>query len=202
ILNTLHDLKNSLNHALLLSDLKPKSLEEVRGLVGNGIRRLIEGAVGENYGKEATDKVFHDFMSHYQQHCADFTCPYEGITEVIAALRKRGYQTAVVSNKADLAVQELCHTFFDGLFDFSVGERPGLSRKPAPDLVKLTLETLQISSEKALYIGDSEVDIATAKNSGLDCWLVEWGFRSADFLQKQGGKIILSSPKELLSRLP
>ena len=136
-------------------------------------------------------------MPHYTLHCNDSTRPYDGICELIIALRNAGYLTAVVSNKADFAVQDLCKIWFDGLFDVAVGEREGLQRKPAPDSVFEVCRLLNVSIEDAVYIGDSEVDYQTAQNAGMDVISVDWGFRDADFLRSIGAKKIVSSPKEL-----
>lgn len=202
ILNTLEDLHNSLNHALELSHFPEKNLSQVKSYVGNGIRRLIERAVPEQANETQILQVFQDFMTHYELHCTDSTRPYEGVPELIKTLRKRGYKTAVVSNKADKAVQELCLNFFPGLFDCAVGERQGQAKKPDPYLVNLVLKELKIKAADTLYIGDSEVDIATALNAGLDSLLVDWGFREADFLRSQGACCIVSSCEEILKKLP
>ena len=143
ILNTVQDLTNSVNAALTQSGFPERSLEEVRGFVGNGIRKT----------------------AHYSIHNADATCPYPGIPELLSALKQVGILTAVVSNKADAAVQSLCTRFFPGQFNITLGERTGVPRKPAPDGVLTVLKTLGIAPEDAVYIGDSEVDIQTARNA-------------------------------------
>ncbi len=198
ILNTLEDLQGSLNYALTLSGFPERSLEEVRNFVGNGIGKLIERGLPDDAAASQYDKVYEDFMAHYRIHCTDLTQPYEGIPQLISRLREKGYKTAVVSNKADMAVGELCRRYFPGLFDYAVGERKGFARKPEPDLVNLVLKELDCPKEKALYIGDSEVDIATAKRAGLNAVIVDWGFRDAAFLREQGAKTIASSPEEIL----
>lgn len=198
ILDTLEDLKNSMNHTLRLYNMPERTLDEIRSFVGNGIRKLIERAVPEGTSEHRIYEIQGDFMKHYGEHCADFTRPYDGVNELVAQLRNRGYKTAVVSNKADGAVQELCVQYFPNLFDLAIGERPELAKKPAPDMVNLALEQLQISKEKAVYIGDSDVDVATAKNSHLDMIAVDWGFRTREFLREQGAEIIVSRPEEIL----
>ena len=202
ILDTLKDLGNSLNYALTLSHFPEKTLSQVKSYVGNGIQKLIERALPAGSNEAEVKQVYQDFMTHYELHCSDFTRPYEGIPELIRTLRRRGYKTAVVSNKADPAVQELCLRFFPGLFDLAVGERLGYARKPEPDLVSLVLSELQISPANALYIGDSEVDIATARNAGIDSLIVDWGFRDAHYLQSRGACCIVSSCREILEKLP
>lgn len=197
ILNTLDDLADSLNYALDYCGYPGHSLSEVRSFVGNGIRRLIERSLPTDISVKEIDKVHTVFTEYYKIHCADKTVPYDGIPELLLALRNAGYLTAVVSNKADYAVQELCLHYFEGLFDAAVGERSGIQRKPAPDSVYAVMEKLQIEKEQAVYIGDSEVDIATAKNAGIYNISVEWGFRDPDFLIMQGAEHIVSTPQEL-----
>ena len=201
ILDTLEDLTDSLNYALSLSKYPTRTLDEVRSFVGNGLRKLIERATPSGTSKEALEKVFADFTSYYPNHCFDKTKPYSGIIEVIQTLRNQGIKTAVVSNKANYAVQILCKQYFDGLFDFAVGEQEGVQKKPAPDSVNLVIDKLNAKYSDCVYIGDSDVDIQTAANAKIDCISVTWGFRDVDFLTEQGANIIVSSPEELLSIL-
>ena len=201
ILDTLEDLKNSMNYTLRLHSMPERTLDEIRSFVGNGIRKLIERAVTTGISDSKIEEIHKDFMAHYEVHCADYTKPYDGVNDLIKELRNRGYKTAVVSNKADAAVQELCVQYFPGLFDLAIGERPEIAKKPAPDMVNLALEQLQISKENAVYIGDSDVDLATAKNSNLDMITVDWGFRTREFLKEQGAEIIVSKPEEILELL-
>ena len=199
ILNTLEDLMDSTNFALKNNGLKERSLEEIRFFVGNGIQKLIERAVPQGTSKEVFEKVFADFKSHYKIHCADKTSYYDGIPSVIQTLRKMGVKTAVVSNKADFAVQELVEVYFKGLFDVALGEKTGVSKKPSPDMVNAALSVLGVEKEAAFYIGDSDVDFETAKNSSLDFIGVSWGFRGRKFLENLGAKNIIDSPEELLN---
>ena len=201
ILDTLEDLRDSLNYALGAWGCPPRTTEEVRRFVGNGIRKLVERGVPADAGPALTERVYETFVPYYQAHCSIKTAPYPGIPELIARLRAQGVRCAVVSNKADPAVQALCSRYFPGCFDLAVGERPGIRRKPAPDSVNAVLAALDTPRERAVYIGDSEVDLATARNAGLDCILVEWGFRDRAFLQAQGGTVFVSSPEELLDRI-
>ena len=198
ILYTLEDLKISLNCALSANGLPERTLEETRRFVGNGIRKLIERAVPENSDPGLIDRVFDDFNLHYKQHCTDHTRPYEGITELLSALRAAGVKTAVLSNKADYGVQELCARYFPGMFDFAAGEKAGVRKKPAPDGVFTILEKLGVSAADTVYIGDSEVDIETAENAGTDSIIVDWGFRDRGLLLSRGARVIASAPKEVL----
>lgn len=197
ILDTLDDLADSLNYALEKSGYPVRDLEEVRRFVGNGIRKLVERGVPSGTSAEAADKVYESFTEHYKVHCADKTKPYENIPELLKKLRENGVKTAVVSNKADYAVQDLCVQYFDGLFDAAAGEREGVRRKPAPDSVNIVLEKLGVNRENAVYIGDSDVDVETARNSGMDCIAADWGFRDRDILVQCGAEIIVSEPMKI-----
>jgi len=201
ILDTLQDLKNSVNAAMTACGYPERTYEEVRRFVGNGIRNLIVRSAPAGTGEAEIDRAFEAFHQHYALHCADLTCPYPGVTELLGSIRAKGMKTAVVSNKADYAVQELCEKYFPGLFDFVCGEREGISRKPAPDSVNEVLSVLHIAREKAVYIGDSEVDVLTARNAEMDCLCVDWGFRDRDVLEKAGASVILSAMPELENAL-
>ena len=201
ILDTLEDLQDSLNFALAKMGYPLRTYEEVRSFVGNGIRKLIERAVPKGTALEKIDETHHIFMEHYEVHCADKTRPYAGIVELLTKLKESGMATAVVSNKAHSAVLDLCEQYFKGLFDMAVGEQEGMNKKPAPDAVNLVLEKLGYRREEAVYIGDSEVDIATAINSGLPPYIVTWGFRDEEFLRENGAEIIVNSAEELFALL-
>ena len=197
ILDTLEDLADAMNYALGEHGYPGRTIEDVRRFVGNGIRKLIERAVPAGLAKEEIDRVHETFSAYYQQHCADKTRPYEGVLPLLERLRAAGCLTAVVSNKADAAVQPLCRRYYNGLFDYAVGERTGIRRKPDPDSVQEVLRRLQVEAADAVYIGDSEVDIQTAKNAGLDSIIVTWGFRDRDYLESQGGRRFVDRPEEI-----
>ncbi len=201
ILYTLQDLTNSTNYALRKSGCPERTLDEVRRFVGNGILNLIRRAVPENSSEELINIVFEDFKAHYKENCAVTTRAYDGIEELISHLREMGMKTAVVSNKADFAVQELCEKYFRGLFDTCVGERKNVKRKPSPDSVNEILSLLAVKRENAVYIGDSDVDIKTANNAGIDCISVSWGFRDTKLLQENGAKIIVDNMQELYNAI-
>ena len=198
ILNTLEDLADSTNYALKTCGYPERTMDEVRQFVGNGIRKLMERAVPEGTPVEEIDRVHETFTAHYKVHCADKTRPYDGIMELLQNLKKDGCKLAVVSNKADYGVQELCKQYFDGIFDFAVGEREGIRKKPAPDSVNEVLKTLGCSRDRAVYIGDSDVDIQTAANAQMDRIIVEWGFRDVPFLIAKGAKVLVEKPEEIL----
>ena len=147
------------------------------------------------------EQVHRDFTEYYKNHCADKTRPYHGIMELLWTIRKAGCKTAVVSNKADYGVQELCRQYFDGLFDVAVGEREGILKKPAPDSVNEVLKCLQAKKEETVYIGDSEVDIETAANAGIDHIIVEWGFREPEFLKERGARVFAAVPGDIADRI-
>lgn len=207
ILDTLKDLTISTNYALEKNGFSIRTIDEVRAFVGNGIKKLIERALSVGranefiVSEETVEKVLKDFSEHYKEHCADETCPYDGIMELLKELKKRKYLTAVVSNKADFAVQELCEDYFHGLFDYVVGERADVKKKPAPDTVNEVLARLQTAKADTLYVGDSDVDIETAKNAGITCISVTWGFRDEQKLNACGAKYLVNKPEEILTFL-
>lgn len=201
LLDTIGDLAASVNFALQEHGLPQHSVDAVRGMVGNGVRLLMERAVPGGAEHPLFDAAFATFRQHYMAHSLDTTRPYEGIPELLAQLKARGCRTAVVSNKFDAATKSLCRHFFSGLIDVAVGEHEaeGIRKKPAPDTVREALKQLGTDSKGAVYIGDSEVDIATATNSGLPCISVLWGFRSRDFLLAHGATTFIGEPGELLT---
>lgn len=198
ILNTLEDLKNATNYSLRQFGMPERSLEEVRMFVGNGIRKLVERAVPSGTSEEKIAQVFDVFLEYYEIHSADNTSPYPGILELVEKLKKSGIKTAVSTNKADVPAQELGKEYFNGIFDLIVGQQDGLKVKPAPDSVNKILSILDIQKKDAIYIGDSDVDVQTAKNSGLDFIGVSWGFRGREFLEKNGAKNIVDNANEIL----
>lgn len=200
ILNTLEDLKDSVNFAVVSYGFKPYNQQEIRAMLGNGIKVLMELAVPNGYNNPKFDECFETFKQHYQLHMNDKTRPYDGIPEVMRKLKEKGYRQAVVSNKIDSAVQKLVETYYP-FIDIAIGERDGLQRKPQPDMVWAALDELNVKKEMAVYIGDSEVDLATAKNAGLDCISVAWGFRDIKMLRSIGAQVIVEKPRDLIAVL-
>lgn len=198
ILNTLEDLKNSLNYVLQQAGYQTRTLEEVRTFVGNGIRKTIERALPSDIEEEKVDELFSLFMDYYAIHNTDNTKPYNGVIELLKELKHLGYKTAIVSNKQDSAVKSLCKKFFTGLFDVEIGEKENIAKKPEPDEVNEVLKILNIDRTKSIYIGDSEVDIQTAQNSKMKSIIVDWGFRDRKFLYEHGAEVIVSNPSEIL----
>lgn len=197
LLDTLDDLRDALNHALTAHSYPTRTLDETRRFVGNGIRNLVSRGVPAGTSDAEIDAVFETFKPYYQAHCLDKTKPYDGIMELLTRLKRDGYPIAVVSNKADSAVQTLCGRFFPGLVDFAVGERQNVRRKPAPDSVLAALDALKVTKSQAVYVGDSEVDIQTARNAGLPCISVTWGFRTEKTLLEAGAERFAHTPEEL-----
>lgn len=198
LLNTLEDLYLSTNHALRQMQMPERSMEEVRQFVGNGVHLLIERAVPADTPKELVDETFRLFKEHYLVHGEDHTGPYPQVKEMLAVLRQRGKQIAVVSNKLDSATQVLCQRFFPDLIDVAVGDQPGLRLKPSPDMVLRALAALNANSKEAVYVGDSDVDLLTARNSNLPCVSVLWGFRTRETLLANGATCFIDSPMQLL----
>ena len=198
LLDTLGDLAASTNYALAANGLPTRTVEEVRMFVGNGVKKLMERAVPDGLANPRFEETYRCFREHYMEHNLDTTAPYPHVLEMLAALKARGKQLAVVSNKFYAATQELCAHFFDAYIDVAIGERETIRKKPAPDTVLEALRQLGAAKEGAVYIGDSDVDIDTARNCGMPCVSVLWGFRDRDFLLRHGAKTLVSSPLELL----
>jgi len=198
LLNTLGDLCDAVNCALERLDLPKRSEEEVREFVGNGVGRLIELAVPEGTAGEVESECLAAFRERYEAHMLDRTAPYPGVIELLTKLRALGVKRCVISNKFDEAVSQLCERFFSGLVDFSVGESPATRRKPAPDSALRAIELMGVPADRTLYIGDSEVDGATAKAAGVDYVGVSWGFRSRETILESGAMTVVDSPDELL----
>ena len=197
LLDTLEDLADAVNDALRSTGMPERTLEEVRAFVGNGVRRLIELAVPGGFENPQFEEVFGKFRAYYGVHCNDKTKPYEGILSLLQDLKEEGFALAIVSNKPDGAVKELSEIYFHDLIQVAIGEREGVKRKPAPDTVFAALGELGVSGERAVYVGDSDVDVMTAKNAGLPCITVLWGFRDKEFLKEQGAKVFASTPEEI-----
>lgn len=198
LLNTLYDLKNAVNYSLGKFGFQQRTLEEVRKAVGNGLKLLIKRSLPEGTSEEIVETVLAEMKAYYALHCHDETVPYDGIIDMLRSLKAEGHALAIVSNKADAMVQTLKQVFFDGLIDFALGESQSFTRKPAPDMVFAAMDAL---GRNAIYIGDSEVDLLTAKNAGLPCLAVSWGFRSEADLRSAGAESIYSTVESLLAAI-
>lgn len=201
LLDTLEDLMDSVNYALQSFGYPKRALQEIRTFVGNGIGNLIKRALPCAVEEDEFQRVFEAFKLYYAEHCNIKTKPYDGIMPLLKLLKKEGYQLAIVSNKADFGVKSLSDAYFKSVIDIALGERPGFRRKPAPDAVNDAIMQLKAQKKNTVYIGDSDVDIKTAKNSEIDCISVDWGFRDHEFLIKNGASKIVSTPEELLQLL-
>lgn len=201
ILDTLEDILDSVNVTMDHVGYPHHTKEVMRRFLGNGaatqIQRCMPGGAEDPKYQEALDF----YLDYYNDHAKIKTGPYPGIVDVLKKLRELGVKTAVVSNKPDVTVQELSEEFFTGLFDVSMGERAGMKKKPAPDSVFEAMKLLNADPKTCVYVGDSEVDMATARNSNLPCVTVTWGFRDEDFLREQGATTFAHTMDELLEAL-
>ena len=195
---TLQDLCDSVNYALRSMGWEERTLDEVRQFVGNGVHLLVERAVPQGVSASDVERCFETFRSHYLIHCQDNTRLYDGVREMLRDVKSRGLLTAIVSNKLQAGVDELYDIYFRGLVDVAIGEREGVRRKPSADMVELALKTLGVKAEDSVYVGDSEVDVQTAANSGLPCISVLWGFRDREQLIAAGATTFINHPSELL----
>lgn len=191
LLDTLQDLTDSVNHTLLQYNCPTHTRQQVCSFVGNGVRSLITNALPGDPNDPPVEAVLADYLAYYALHNQDSTAPYEGILEMLAQLRE--YPMGIVSNKADQDVKPLCSRFFPGIY--AMGEIPGCPRKPAPDMLLRTMA--QLGYDKCIYIGDSEVDVATAKNAGIPCISVTWGFRTRQQLLEAGATHLCDQPEDL-----
>lgn len=201
ILDTLEDLRGSVNAALRREGFPERSLEEIRSFVGNGAAKLIERAVPDGADAETTRRVLAFYKPYYEAHAQIRTAPYPGIAAMLASLRSAGMKLAVVSNKPDPAVKPLAAHYFPQTFDIALGARDGMAIKPAPDMLRAALSLLGVEPSEAVYIGDSDVDIATAANAGLPCVSVLWGFRDEAFLRAHGARHFARDADELFALL-
>lgn len=203
LLDTLDDLTDSMNYILKENGFPLRTREEIRSFVGNGVRKLVERAIPSEKQGDASfiDRLYKDFSTYYNKNCMNKTDLYEGILELVDTLIANGYDCAVVSNKIDAAVKELSEKYFGSKMKAAIGEKPGIPIKPEPSMVNSAISEMNASKERAIYIGDSEVDIFTAKNAGIPSVSVLWGFRDRSFLKERGAEVFVETTKELLDVL-
>lgn len=201
LLDTLEDLRESTNHVLREMGYPERSLEEMRRFVGNGAEMQIRRAVPEGTSEENIAKVLRAYRAYYQEHCRIKTKVYDGLLDMLDALKARGVKTAVVSNKPDEAVKKLSEEYFGGRMDYAVGAKDGRRCKPYPDMVDAALEALGETREGAVFIGDSEVDVQTGLNAGLPVIAVSWGFRSRETIAEAGATVIADDAAALTKLL-
>lgn len=199
LLNTAKDLEIALNYALKKHNLPQKNEQETLALLGNGIDMLVAGAIPNGKSNPDFPAVFATFKSYYSAHLNDYTTPYEGIIPLLQTLQQKGIKMGIISNKFDEGVKALAKKFFSGLIDYAQGVTETVKKKPAPDAVFALIKAQHAENEPNFYVGDSEVDIATANNAGVPCISVSWGFRSKETLQHLHAQTIIDKPQELLS---
>ncbi len=199
LLDSLEDLTDAVNHILEKNGYAKRSLMEVRSFIGNGAAKLIEFSLPEKLDDDKFNAILEDYKEYYKAHFDIKTRPYDGVLDVLKDLKRRGIYTAVVSNKPDASAKKLCKQYFGELIDFAVGDRADICRKPSADPVNLVLNTL--GCDRAVFVGDSEVDFETAKNAGLPCVSLTWGFRDRDILEGCGACCFADTADELEARI-
>ena len=199
LLNTLDDLRDCLNDILFQNGYEPRSIEDVRQFVGNGVRNLVRQSVPNSCPEDKVDQILDNFKEHYKNNMQNKTRPYNGIMELLLDLSRYNYKIAIVSNKYDAAVKSLARTYFGNLIPVAIGESGDIKRKPSPDSIFTAIKELGSDLEHTVLVGDSETDVQTAKNAGIPCIGVTWGFRCREVLRAEGADYLIDTPKELLT---
>lgn len=199
LLNTLDDLRDSLNEILMQNSYLPQTIEDVRRFVGNGVWNLVRRSLPGSCSDQEVTRIMEDFKLHYKKNMQNKTRPYNGIMELLLDLNRFNYKVAIVSNKFDAAVKELALTYFGNLIPVAIGETTEIKRKPAPDSILRAVKELDSSLESTVLVGDSETDVQTAKNAGIPCIGVTWGFRSREVLREEGADYLIDTPREILT---
>ena len=199
LLDTLSDLRSSVNYALEKFGFPVRTMEKIRNSVGNGLKFLVSSSLPPSCTDEEVEKVLADVRKHYSEHYHDRTRPYDGVLPLLRQLKEEGYPLAIVSNKPDPMVKRLRELFFGKLVSYAAGEIAGIARKPAPDAVYKVME--HFSCCEAVYIGDSEVDILTGRNAGIPCLCVTWGFRTVEELRSAGAETLCETPEKLYEQI-
>ena len=200
LLDTIAGLANALNAARRMNGLPPQTEEQIKSFIGNGVEMMVERSLNDNPGKwddDLKERVIKDRLAYYAANCTEKTKPYDGITEMLSKLKSSGMKLAVVTNKDEIPAQILIEHFFPDTFDYVRGTEPRMCRKPDPEVVMRCLASLDVKPEDCVYIGDSEVDIKTARNSGLDLISCDWGYRTREFLKEHGAGTICSDPADI-----
>lgn len=199
LLDTLADMAAAVNHILSVHGYPLRTVEEVRAFVGNGARKLMERALPPDVTGDAFEALLEEYRQWYEAHACVRTAPYPGVPAVLAALHRASVRCAVVSNKPDGATRELAARFFPGLPAF--GQQDGIPAKPAPDMVYHALAELGVEASAAAYVGDSEVDVALARNAKLPLVAVSWGFRGREALEEAGAALVVDDAATLLENM-
>lgn len=197
LLNTLDDLAASVNYALRENGLPLRTIDEVRRFIGNGVRILIHRSVPAGTPEDLYEATFKSFENHYRKNSRNMTAPYTGVRELLRDLKAKGYKLAIVSNKIDFAVKDLREEFFKDVIEVAIGDSPDTNNKPEPDMVFKALKILGEKVDNAVYVGDTDVDLETAKNAGMNCISVSWGFRTRGELEGYKAKMIADVPEEI-----
>ena len=194
LLSTLEDLQDAVNYTMKFYNCPERTLEEVRTFVGYGAKHLLQSALPGRENDPPLDEVMATYQAYYATHCKIKTRPYEGILEALQAISGE-FPIAIVSNKPDIATKPLCWDYFGGEI-FALGQSDALPKKPAPDMLFAAMK--EIGADRCIYVGDSEVDVQTAKNAGMPCLSVLWGFRDKECLTEHGANHFCDDPKNLL----
>lgn len=197
LINSLADLTSSVNRILSGEGYPPRTQDEVRQFVGNGVKRLLQRALPQDVSPERLDALLELYKKDYQEHLLDETVPYPGIVSLLRDLKESGIRLAVLSNKPHALVLRICEELFPGSFEIAWGDRPDVPRKPDPTAVWMALDALGIAHDKAVYIGDSETDIRTARNAGLYAAGVVWGFRDRSVLEAEQAQAVCEDAEDL-----
>ncbi|MCH5180079.1 MAG: HAD family hydrolase [Erysipelotrichales bacterium] len=201
LLDTLKDLANAVNYALSSNNYPTRTIEEIKSFIGNGTRVLIKRALPQDTSAESYELVYQDFINYYKAHNLDFTHPYKDIKTLLSTLKEKGYKTAIISNKNDDATKLMQKEYFSDLIDVAIGTRNFSKTKPNPESTLEVMDILNVDKKQCVFVGDSEVDILTAKNAKIPCISVSWGFKSREFLEKNGATIIIDEPLDLLKHI-
>lgn len=185
ILNTLEDIKNAVNHALIVRNLPKRTLEDIRLTIGHGVHELIARNIPDGRNNPEHLNILKDFRNYYFAHLMDSTVPYEGIIEGLNNLKEEGYKIAVCTNKLDSSAQILMKHFFNGIFDYVLGSNEVIKKKPAPDMINLVIKELGVNKEECLYVGDTEIDYIAATNANIDVLVVNYGYRKEQELKQE-----------------
>ena len=201
LLYSLEDLKDSVNFVMKKHGFREYTIDEVREAIGNGVRLLMERILPKDIDKNLFEECLSEFKENYSKNMYNKTKPYDGVLDMLKALREEGYKIAVLSNKFDSAVKELSSKYFGELVDLAVGQKEGVKEKPSPLGIQEIAKELDTDIETCIMVGDSEVDIQTANNAGIDCISVTWGYKNIDFLYDNGATKLVYTPEDILELL-
>lgn len=201
LLNSLGDIADGVNYILKKYGYPPRTYDEIKSFVGNGAAKLMSKALPDGQQTPDFERILEEYKKYYLDHNNIKTSPYAGIMDLLRELSLKGYKLAIVSNKNDKNVKSLNKIYFEAYIKTAIGESKDIKRKPAPDMVYKAIAELGSTIERAVYVGDSEVDILTAENANIPCLCVTWGFRDKEYLKEQGAEHIIDQPHELLEFL-